>query len=459
MSRCHQRAVPWAAVLALVLAAAPTGVAHGSTSLRAAGPTPSTVGPAAACITTVSYGAPTYSAPSTRTTGSLALTTRSQGVVAARTSRPAGSSWWTASVTARASAAARALWHIEVAVTTRVVATSTTTCGTEVSTRTAVGVATGHGTRGPTQLRYASAQRSSVVRSAVRTRALDVATARALAAATAAARDSARRSALALSLTPWVAAATADARSDGARLARGQALARVRLWAPVRGTTWQWQLSGTIDTSVPAAVYDVDLFDVPTATVTALHAAGRRVICYLSAGSWEPGRPDSASFPSSVIGAAVPGWDERWLDIRALSVLRPIMSARLDLCRAKGFDGVEADLVDAYAATSGFPLTAAHQLAYNRMLADLAHARGLAIGLKNDLDQVAALQPYFDFAVNEQCAEYGECSMLAPFLAANKAVFHAEYRLTTAQFCPTSAALGLSSIRKTLALTAWRQTC
>ena len=43
------------------------------------------------------------------------------------------------------------------------------------------------------------------------------------------------------------------------------------------------------------------------------------------------------------------------------------MAARFDLCRQKGFDAVEPDLVDGYIQTTGFPLTAADQLTYNRM--------------------------------------------------------------------------------------------
>ena len=65
-----------------------------------------------------------------------------------------------------------------------------------------------------------------------------------------------------------------------------------------------------------------------------------------------------ASFPSAVLGAEVEGWPgERWLDIRRLDVLGPILKRRLDLCRRKGFDGVEPDNVDAYANDSGFPLS------------------------------------------------------------------------------------------------------
>jgi hypothetical protein len=47
----------------------------------------------------------------------------------------------------------------------------------------------------------------------------------------------------------------------------------------------------------------------------------------------------------------------------------PILAARIDACRAKGFDAVEADNVDGFANSSGFALTAADQLAYNRTIA------------------------------------------------------------------------------------------
>jgi hypothetical protein len=232
------------------------------------------------------------------------------------------------------------------------------------------------------------------------------------------------------------------------------------VWRPAKGLTWQWQLSGTIDTTIGAQVFDIDGQVNDATVVTALHGRGARAICYIDAGGWEDYRPDAAAFPASVLGSVVDGWPhERWLDVRQLGILGPLMAARMDACSSKGFDGVEADLVDGYAASTGFPLTSDDQLAYNRLLASLAHARGLSIGLKNDLDQVVVLEPNFDFAVNEQCFEYSECSMLEPFLNAGKAVFHAEYNRTTAQFCPTSTALGLSSILKTVDLTAWRQTC
>ncbi len=231
------------------------------------------------------------------------------------------------------------------------------------------------------------------------------------------------------------------------------------VWAPKQGVSWQWQLNGRIDTSVRAKVYDVDA-EVSRKVVRRLHADGRRVVCYISAGSFENWRPDRTAFPASVKGRPLDGWPgERWLDIRALSVLRPIMAARMDVCRRKGFDAVEPDNVDGYANDSGFPLTAADQRRYNIAIARLAHARGLGVGLKNDIDQVATLEPYFDFAINEQCRQYRECSAYRPFLRAGKAVLHAEYRLTRPRFCATGRRLGLSSIRKHPGLRAWRRAC
>jgi hypothetical protein len=228
----------------------------------------------------------------------------------------------------------------------------------------------------------------------------------------------------------------------------------------VQGASWQWQLTGAVNLDVKADVYDIDLFDVDRSTVVALHAQGRKAVCYLNAGAWEPGRPDSGQFPAHVKGNAVSGWPaERWLDVRNLAVLRPLIGGRLDLCRAKGFDAAEFDNVDGYQNNSGFPISAQDQLNFNRLLANEAHARGLGAALKNDGDQAAALVGSFEFAINEQCFEYRECNQLAPFTAAGKAVLHVEYNLDPSQFCSQARSLGFSSMRKNLSLDSWRVAC
>jgi hypothetical protein len=231
------------------------------------------------------------------------------------------------------------------------------------------------------------------------------------------------------------------------------------IWKPKPGTTWHWQLTGKLNTSVNVAMYDIDLFDQSKATIAGLKAKGRIVICYFSAGSYEDWRPDAKDFPAAVKGSKLDGWNELWLDIRAAAV-KTIMGKRLDLAKSKGCDGVEPDNVDGYTNKPGFPLTAADQLTYNKWLAAEAHKRGLSVGLKNDLDQVKALVSSFDWALNEECAQYNECSMLSPFISAGKAVFHVEYKpATTSSVCSKTKSLKFSSMIKNMNLDAWFDAC
>ncbi len=172
---------------------------------------------------------------------------------------------------------------------------------------------------------------------------------------------------------------------------------------------------------------DLDLFETDDAVLEELHRDGRAVICYFSAGSLEDWRDDVDDLPAERVGAVLDGWeDERWVDIRSDAV-REWVEARLDHAVDRGCDGVEPDNVDAFANPSGFDLTAADQLDFNRFVAEAAHARGLSVGLKNDLDQIEALVDHFDWALNEECVAYRECDRLTPFTDAHKAVFHTEY--------------------------------
>ena len=57
-------------------------------------------------------------------------------------------------------------------------------------------------------------------------------------------------------------------------------------------------------------------------------------------------------------------------------------------------------------------MSGADQLRYDVFLANAAHKRGMSALLKNDLDQIPKLLPYFDAALNEQCFQYHECDAL-----------------------------------------------
>jgi endo-alpha-1,4-polygalactosaminidase (GH114 family) len=238
-------------------------------------------------------------------------------------------------------------------------------------------------------------------------------------------------------------------------------------WVPPVKATWQWQLTDhPIDRSFDVDVYDIDLFDNSANTVAALHAEGRKVFCYISVGSWEDWRPDADQFPESIIGNDYEGWPgEKWLDIRQIDLLAPIIRARFDLCQAKGFDGIEPDNIDGFTNDTGFPLTYQDQLEYNIWLADEAHARGLSIGLKNDDEQAEDLLPYFDWAMTEDCFAEEWCDEMESFITAGKGVFAAEYtdQMSTWEFlskvCPEAEEKSSSAILKNRDLDAWRRAC
>ena len=233
----------------------------------------------------------------------------------------------------------------------------------------------------------------------------------------------------------------------------------VGCWQPPLVTSWQWQLQGNVDTSLDVDMFDIDGFEATKSLVQAIHSKGAAAVCYVDAGSWEDWRSDADDFPQRVLGRSN-GWPgERWLDVRAMKVLRPIMRARIEMCANKGFDGVEFDLVDGYLNNTGFPLTGADQLRYDVWLANTAHSYGMSAALKNDLPQIATLLDYFDYSVNEQCFQYHECANLDLFVGAGKAVFQVEYKLDTSDFCPKANARNYNSLKKELSLRVWRVAC
>jgi Glycoside-hydrolase family GH114 len=239
--------------------------------------------------------------------------------------------------------------------------------------------------------------------------------------------------------------------------------------SPVAGNVWRpssagpihfhWELSGSfrVPNDVIAGqgpiVYDIDGERNTAATVTALHALGSnvKVVCYVDVGTFEVGRSDSSQFPASVLGNQVTGYpSEKWLDIRDQSTLLPIMKARLATwCNDKGFDAVEPDNLDGWTNSPGFPLTEAENVSYDLAIASAAHALGLSVGVKNlmaDLStpNIGAVQNAFDWALTEQCFEYGQCpSYEQAFAATGKATWDVEYTQTPS--CPAASTAHLNA--------------
>jgi hypothetical protein len=196
--------------------------------------------------------------------------------------------------------------------------------------------------------------------------------------------------------------------------------------------------------------------------IDALHRRGKVVICYMDSGAWESYRPDAALFPRSVIGNST-GWDgENWLDIRPASRVRfaPLIWSRMDVARSIGCDGIEPDQNNPIGNNPGFPVTTVDQTSWYLQVAAQAHARHLSVGMKNGVESInSATVNAFDWALNEECFQYGECGTLLPFVRAGKAVFQTEYQGNPASFCPVARQDGFSSMLKDLNLDAWRVAC
>ncbi len=234
-------------------------------------------------------------------------------------------------------------------------------------------------------------------------------------------------------------------------------------WQPFSGLSWQWQLDSTDpDLSLSVAVYDLD-YETDPVLIEELNQKGIYTICYISVGSWEDWRPDADQFPKELLGKRYQGWQgERWLDIRRLDLLAPLLQARMDQCQQSGFDALEPDNMELSSNATGFPITFEDQLNFAEWLAQEAHARGLAIGQKNAPEMTADLVTLFDFAISEDCFEEGWCSDLLPYTQVGKPVFAAEYTDTDVNFteaCQWGEESNFSFILKNRDLDAWIQSC
>jgi hypothetical protein len=244
--------------------------------------------------------------------------------------------------------------------------------------------------------------------------------------------------------------------------------------------------------SVRPTVFDIDFQTDPfctggtitkenTAAVTALHARGDHVIGYIDAGSAESFRPDfpqyesfNASCDGCLFGKPLSGFrNEFWANINnnafghdpndpagttesAREFVLEEIAKRVARVKADGFDGVEFDVVDAWENHTGLNISYDTQLRFNTRLANMAHRQGLSVALKNDVEQIPDLLPYFDFAINEQCQQYTECGTLQLFLSRGDAVYQVEYKrdymLHPSKFCPEANAANRSAIIKTFDL-------
>ncbi|KAF1816225.1 hypothetical protein P152DRAFT_511036 [Eremomyces bilateralis CBS 781.70] len=242
-------------------------------------------------------------------------------------------------------------------------------------------------------------------------------------------------------------------------------------WQPESGTRWQIVLSQPLTVNsnpvVPdVPVYDIDMFINSAETIGKLHEQGKKVICYFSAGTFEPYVPDAADFNPEDMGDILDDWpDERWLNVGSSNV-RDIMVKRIVIAKEKGCDAIDPDNMDGYEADGGgIGLKKKDSIDYFKFLATEAAKLDLSIGLKNSIGMIDDVLPSAQFAVNEQCSEWDECGDYSPFVDAKKPVFHIEYpNESSSRASGRSSGLtcdgeGLSTVLKNMDLDGWVQYC
>jgi len=253
---------------------------------------------------------------------------------------------------------------------------------------------------------------------------------------------------------------------------------RPSTWRPRVGASWQIVLKYPIDLSSEddinpdVDIYDLDLFDNDAEIFSTLQDAGKHVICYFSAGSWEDWRDDKDDWDEKDLGKELDGWpDERWADLGSDSV-RNVMKERIKLASEKGCDAIDPDNVDGYQNDNGLGLTAQDSVDFMRFLSEEAGKYNMSIGLKNAGIIIDDVIDFIDFSVNEQCVEYSECETFAAFIDAEKPVFHIEYPKGAPDDISTSATDeicsgrgkaagtdGFSTVIKKMVLDGWVEYC
>ncbi len=227
---------------------------------------------------------------------------------------------------------------------------------------------------------------------------------------------------------------------------RGQTLKKERPWITIPlFSSWYYQMQGTLQ-NYSSLIYDLDLFGYSLSEIQALKQAGHIVICNFSSGTYEAWQSDASSFSPSDLGNDVnAGPSEKWLNIRSAAV-QAVMISRLNLAISKGCDGVDPDSADGYANNTGFPLTSSDQISYNESLAFAAHDRHLIIAMKNNADLADSVVDAYDFAIAEQCFQFGECAKYSPFTIQGKAVLAVEYTAMSSSQCTSARSSSLSLI-------------
>ncbi len=182
---------------------------------------------------------------------------------------------------------------------------------------------------------------------------------------------------------------------------------------------WDWQIGRATPLERTGRnavdIYDIDGFLTTRAEVSAIKTrwqastlAHPRTVCYLDL-AWEDYRPDAApgtEFPAATLGHIYFGFpEERWVDLRQLEALKPMLRERVGMCARKGFDAVELDDIDSFdpPSTTGFQLTPGDVQNFLAYAFNEIHLAGMTALWKNSPYLSWWGRQFADGAVVEEC--------------------------------------------------------
>jgi len=181
---------------------------------------------------------------------------------------------------------------------------------------------------------------------------------------------------------------------------------------PPANAGFDYQIGGAYTPPQGVKVVSRDRGDAP--------APGLYNICYVNGFQAQPAEDDwwksehSDLILRDAAGAPVidPDWDEMLLDTSTAEkrqALAQIVGGWIHGCKTAGFDAIEIDNLDSYSRSNG-KLSRADNVALMKLLSDIGHQAGLAMGQKNSTELVGDAQAMgTDFAVVEECNRYSEC--------------------------------------------------
>jgi hypothetical protein len=189
---------------------------------------------------------------------------------------------------------------------------------------------------------------------------------------------------------------------------------------PPTDAPFDYQIGGDYEPPAGVSVVSRDWF-----AGEPLDGEGGYSICYVNAFQTQPDdadveRPDETSqWPPELVLTDLgddPNWEGEYVIDLSTAARRTAaaehVAPMIDACAAEGFQAVELDNLDSWTRMT-VPFGQPEAVAYAELLADHAHAVGLAVGQKNTPELGARISTDvvgFDFAVAEECGAFDECT-------------------------------------------------